>query len=212
MTTSPSKPTPWRSVLPVHPAAEWFPPMPADEQKALGADIRTNGQRVAIAVWKAQRHSQPVLLDGRNRLDAMELVGMEIRVDQVGTDLNPSVKLFKRMPDGPWWPIEVTELSGGDPVAYVFSTNLQRRHLSAKDKRKVIAEVLRAMPEKSDRQIAEMFKVDHKTVASVRAEQEACGEIPRVEARTDSKGRRQPARKPPPEPTEERIHLDTSRR
>ena len=130
MTTS--KPKSWRDALAIHSAAEMFPMISAEELKVLGADIRKNGQRVAITVWKAQKHSRPVLLDGRNRLDAMEAVGIEIRVDHLGTDLNPSVKLFKHMPpDGMWWPIEITELSGGDPDAYVISTNLHRRHLDA---------------------------------------------------------------------------------
>src|SRR5262249_40068638 len=43
---------------------------------------------------------------------------------------------------------------------------------------------------------AKQAKVDHKTVAAVRREGEARGEIPHVETRTDSKGRKQPTRKP----------------
>ena len=39
------------------------------------------------------------------------------------------------------------------------------------------------------------MKVDHKTVGSVRAEQEARGEIPHVEKRKDAKGRKQPAKR-----------------
>jgi hypothetical protein len=175
-----------------------FPIISPDEQKVLGADIRKNGQRVAITVWKAQKHSRPVLLDGRNRLDAMEAVGIEIRVDQVGTDLNPSVKLFKHMPpDGMWWPIEITELSGGDTDAYVISTNLHRRHLNAEQKRDVIAKMLKATPEKSDRQIAEQIKSNRTTVGQIRKRLETSGDVSIVDTRTDTKGRRQPARKPP---------------
>jgi hypothetical protein len=55
--------------------------------------------------------------------------------------------------------------------------------------------LIKAQPEKSDRQIADTVKVDHKTVGAVRAEQEARGEIPHVETRTDSMGRQQPAKR-----------------
>jgi hypothetical protein len=54
---------------------------------------------------------------------------------------------------------------------------------------------LAADPGKSDRAIARVAKVDHKTVAAVRAEAEGRGEIPHVETCTDTKGRKQPAKK-----------------
>ncbi len=56
---------------------------------------------------------------------------------------------------------------------------------------------MKASPEKSNRQIAEAVRVDHKTVASVRAKKEARGEIPHVETHTDTKGRKQQAHKTP---------------
>jgi len=60
----------------------------------------------------------------------------------------------------------------------------------------VIAKILKAKPEQSNRQIAKQVKVDHKTVGAIRAEGEGRGEIPHVEARTDTKGRKQPSAKP----------------
>jgi hypothetical protein len=51
------------------------------------------------------------------------------------------------------------------------------------------------MPGKPDRQIAEGLGVDHKTVGAVREGLEERGEIPHVETRRDTKGRKQPARK-----------------
>jgi ParB-like chromosome segregation protein Spo0J len=96
------------------------------------------------------------------------------------------------------------EFKGDDAAAfaYVFSKNIHRRHLKTKDKRDAIAALLKIAPEKSDRQIAEMVKVDHKTVAPVRAEQEGRGEIPHVKTRTDTKGRKQVVGriKPPAKP------------
>src|SRR5262249_11952161 len=63
------------------------------------------------------------------------------------------------------------------------------------EKRGIIAGSLKENPEKSDREIGRTVKVDHKTRGADRAEQEARGEIPHVEARTDTKGRKQPAKK-----------------
>jgi len=89
-----------------------------------------------------------------------------------------------------------------DPYAFVISANIHRRHLTGEQKHELIAKLIETDPTKSNRQIAKTVKVDHKTVASVRAEKEGRGEIPHVETRIDSKGRKQPARKtttkPPP--------------
>jgi hypothetical protein len=82
-----------------------------------------------------------------------------------------------------------------DPVRYVISLNLHRRHLTAEQRRAVIAAVLKESPDKSNRQVAGQVKVDHKTVADVRQQLEGRGEIPHVEKAKDSKGRKQPVRK-----------------
>jgi hypothetical protein len=100
-----------------------------------------------------------------------------------------------------WANIQCRDVGRVDPVTFVISKNTHRRHLTPEDKRDLIAKLVTAAPEKSNRQIAEMAKVDHKTVASVRAKKEARGEIPHVEARTDKKGRKQQAHKPRPRPT-----------
>jgi len=86
--------------------------------------------------------------------------------------------------------------TGDDPVAYVISANIRRRHLTPKKKRDLIAKLLKAQPDQSDRQIANQVKVDHKTVGKIRREEEGRGEIPHVSVRTDIKGRKQPAKKP----------------
>jgi hypothetical protein len=71
--------------------------------------------------------------------------------------------------------------------------NIRRRHLTAEQKRALIAKVIAMKPEASHRQIAKQVKADHKTVA--RAEAEDLGKLPHVETRTDTKGRKQPAKK-----------------
>ena len=182
----------WRDVLPIHPAAELFPLMSPEELAALGKDIRKHGLTSSIAVWSDGK-SPEQLLDGRSRLDAIEI---EIGPAIVGP---PSVMAGKDF-------LAVNKVivldRSVDPYAFVISANIHRRHLTVEQKHELIAKLIETDPTKSNRQIAKTVKVDHKTVASVRAEKEGRGEIPHVETRTDSKGRKQPARKtttkPPP--------------
>jgi hypothetical protein len=82
-----------------------------------------------------------------------------------------------------------------DPVAYVISANIHRRHLTAEQKRDLIAKLLKAAPEKSDRQIAKTVKASPTFVGKVRAEKEATGDVSTVDTRTDTRGRKQPAKK-----------------
>lgn len=93
-------------------------------------------------------------------------------------------------------PVRVFEGTEDDARALVISLNLRRRHLNTEQKRNLIAKLLNASPEKSNNAIATAAKVDDKTVAKVRADMEARSEIPNVAARTDTKGRAQPAKKP----------------
>src|SRR5262249_28691019 len=151
----------WRDVLPIHPAAELFPRLPPDELKALGADIKTNGQRQPIAIIeKARRRPDGTLhvkdpplqevLDGISRLDAMEAAGIAV----TGKD----GQLHKQVSR------TVVDTDEVDPVAYVISANIHRRHLTAEQKRDLIAKLIKATPEKSDRQIAETVKASPTTV------------------------------------------------
>jgi transposase len=182
-----AKPAPsWRDTLPIHSAAKLFPEMSPDEQKVVGADIRKHGLTSPIALWQADPKGQAQLLDGRNRLDRIELVtGCPVEIGP------PSLAAGKFLAINKVIVLDART----DPYAYVISANLARRHLSADDKRKVIANLILAQPDKSDRQIADMIRVSHHTVASVRAEMEGRGQIAHAETRTDSTGRQQPARK-----------------
>jgi hypothetical protein len=176
----------WRDVLPVHPAAELFPPMSESELRVLGEDIEDKGLSTSpIVLWQADKNATAVLLDGRNRLDAIEMV--------IG---HPKVSHWTVTVDG-WLGIaSVITLAGHvDPYSYVISANIHRRHLNAEQKRDLIAKLLKAQPEKSDRQIGKQIGAHHTTVGTVRKGEEGRGEISHVETHTDTKGRAQPAKK-----------------
>lgn len=81
----------------VHPVADLFPMLPEDELDDLAEDIKANGLQHPIVVKDGE------LIDGRNRLAACELAGVD-----------PSFE----------------ELDGQDPVAYILSANLARRHMN----------------------------------------------------------------------------------
>jgi hypothetical protein len=71
MNNSP-QPKSWRDVLPIHPAAELFPLMSQEELRELGENIKIHGLKSHLKVYKSK------LLDGRNRIEAMEFVGVSI--------------------------------------------------------------------------------------------------------------------------------------
>jgi hypothetical protein len=208
----------WREHLKVHPAADLFPLMSETELKELAEDIRKNGLQQPVIIRHLDGGSQ--LLDGRNRLDALALLG-HLRPSDVA-DGFPSFKVVKKrdiltasrttmlfLDD------EIRASNGysrsrftlTDEYArnYIIAANIQRRHLTTEQKRELIAKILKADPHKSDRQIGKLAKVDGKTVAKVR---EACADIPHVETRTDTKGRQQPSEKKKPIHWQKRVHPD----
>lgn len=82
----------------IHPIADVFPMMTEDELRELADDIAANGLLYPIVL-----DDQGQVIDGRNRLRACELAGVEPQ--------------FMR-------------LNGVDPLTYVLSVNIKRRHLS----------------------------------------------------------------------------------
>jgi hypothetical protein len=178
-----TSPKSWRDLLPVHEAADLFPLMSEAELRELGEDIKANGLQFPIIVYDDQ------LIDGRNRLDAMALVGIEFEIIKRRgcwvIEYYDDIQALKSPLGGS------VAAASVDPYDYVVSANIHRRQLTAEQKRAVIAKLLKAKPEASDRTIAKQTKVDHKTVGKARAELEGRGEIPHVEKRTDTKGRKQ---------------------
>jgi hypothetical protein len=165
----------WRDVLPVHPAANLFPLMSNEELKDISDDIKKNGLQEQVVLTK-----QGELLEGRNRLDAMELAGIAL-FEEPGT-LMPKL----------WRPF-----LGDDPVAFVISANLHRRHLTVEQKHELIEKLLKVAPEKSDRQIADEATSNRTTVGQIRKKLETSGDVSIVDTRIDRKGRKQQAHKTP---------------
>jgi hypothetical protein len=171
----------WRDIIRVHPATDLFPLMSETDPtalKELGEDIKKNGLRVPVVLLDGE--DGQYLLDGRNRLDAAEAAGFKIALDQ-----NGGIEWLRGRH------IHVT----GDPYAYVISANIHRRHLTAGQKRELIGKLLAAKPEQSDRQVAEAVKASPTTVGKVRAEMESKGDVSKLDTRTDTKGRKQAAKK-----------------
>jgi ParB-like chromosome segregation protein Spo0J len=117
---------------------------------------------------------QNKILDGRNRYRACRALGIEPRL---------------------------TPFTGDDGAAraFVISKNLHRRHLDPETKIKILAQLVAAQREKSDRKLAKEAGVDHKTIAKARKKGEATGEVSPVEKRVgaDGKARKQPAKAAP---------------
>jgi hypothetical protein len=195
-----SNPFDWRAHLAVHPAAELFPLMPEAELKELAEDIRTNGLFDDVTTWKSGEEEDQFLLDGRNRLDALALLGLLYEADgylclktwtgEKWADLSGDVIHFRHS-------------VGGDPYILALSLNVHRRHLTAEQKNELIDKLIKADPEKSNRRIAEQAKVGHPTVARRRGQLEEKGDVERRSTSIDTKGRRQPATRPGSKPKAE---------
>jgi hypothetical protein len=181
----------WRDHLRVHPAADLFPPMSESELRELGEDIEKN-DLLEQPVFYRDPELGICVLDGRNRLDACELIGRET-VDASGEPKVGSIR----------------DASGSfDPFAFVISKNIRRRHLNVEQRQELLITLIARQPERSDRQIAKMAGVDHKTIAAARTKGEDVGSVPHVETRTDSRGRKQPATKTKttkPKPVDHRV-------
>jgi hypothetical protein len=185
--------THWRDHLKIHRAAELFPRMTDDELAELGNDIKKNGLASPIILWSPGFQGDGMgkrpryVLDGINRLDAMQRMGIQIITSKGGLDELLFETRYEKKIDSGIKPAT-------DPYAYVVSANINRRHLTAEQKRELAAKLLDINPNKSDRQIGDMIKADHKTIGRVRREKERRGDIPHVKARTDTKGRSQPSK------------------
>ena len=216
----------WRKHLKVHPAADLLPLMSGAELKELAEDIRKSGLQCPVLIWRKRTGDQweDFLIDGRNRLDALARLGWlgpkRARGHRERQDDYKRIDpLTVHYPDEAYQGLIPPGLNGDGAIEFhhglnddddvyrcVVALNVHRRHLTAAQKRDLIATLLKRQPETSDRQIGATVKADHKTVAAVRSDMMQRGEIPHVKARTDSKGRKQPSSKPVPAPTSESVN------
>lgn len=131
--------TRWRDILPVHPAADALPMLPPAELAELSADIMENGLRVPVVI--VYDTGDPVLVDGRNRVDALELGGL--------TFSEPKGRTRAPLAWSGDWPayaddaddrtpirtgiVPFEEQDPDDVTAFVISANLRRRHLPPRE-------------------------------------------------------------------------------
>jgi hypothetical protein len=166
----------WRDWLAVHEAAEMFPLMSPDELKELADDINAN-KLLTPCLFIRDQDGRPILVDGRNRLNALELLGVELQKSDLTDHL-----MFEYLS------VEV------DVWARVISANIRRRHPTAEKKHEVIEKLMKATPEKSNRQIAETVKASPTTVGAVRSELEATGQIGQLAKTVGKEGKERPTK------------------
>ena len=123
--TSPPTARSWRSMYRVHPCADVFPLMSDAELDALADDIKVNGLREPASLWMNRDDGQAYLLDGRNRLDALERTGYDI--GSPGT-----IRVFEPLREIP------------DPAAFVISKNIRRRQLTKEQQAELIVKAIEA--------------------------------------------------------------------
>ena len=177
----------WRDLFRVHEECDWYPMMKEAELEAMAEDIEEHGlrHRVVYRLVQSELGEVAEILDGRNRLEALEIVRLPLLKDN---KLNPAY--FEK----------ASQKALADIPAYIESVNLHRRHMDREQRREAILRRLKQDPKRSDRAIGQLVGADHKTVATVRAEAEGRGEIPHVSLRPDSLGRMQPTSRARPKP------------
>jgi ParB-like chromosome segregation protein Spo0J len=144
-----------------------LPDPTAEEYAALKESIRVFGVKEAVVV-----DENGEVLEGRQRL---KICG-ELKI----TD----------------FPVRIEAgLTEEQKRHLVLSLNVNRRALTTAQKREIVKRELQRTPDISNRWLAEICGVDHKTVAEVRRELEAGGELPHLTALRGKDGKTQRATK-----------------
>src|SRR5215472_12322307 len=159
------------STKPTYRAVLRLPPLPDDQGEGLRNNIAING--VLVPILTDGGSPVRLVIDGNYRKQFADELGYQCP-EVVRPDLDPE---------------EMRTLAR--------ALNLARRTLTSEQKRAIIADQLAESPGRTNRMIAKLLGVDHKTVASVRAEAERLGEIPQHPTRTGRDGRTFKATKSP---------------
>jgi hypothetical protein len=150
-----------------------MPPLTAAQRGALKGSIREYGVLVPV-----EEDEYGDIIDGHERVAIWhELRAEGVKVSDYPRTLRPG-------------------LTDAEKRALARTLNLQRRHLTRAQRRRVIADQLREDAAQSDNRIAEVLGVSHNTVRSVRDELEATGQIDKLERTVGADGRSRPARRP----------------
>jgi ParB-like chromosome segregation protein Spo0J len=172
-----------------HPPFQELPPLSRHDYDRLKASVAEHGFLEPIEVDEDGN-----TLDGHHRLR----IAAELGIDP------PAQRVIPGM----------TEEQKRD---YALTVNLARRQMSVGEKRELwrrrdeeIAERLRANPAASNRQIAEVVGVDHKTVAKARAEAEQTGDVPSFRAK-GGRGKREGEQVAEDEPENDRRDVANHR-
>lgn len=153
------------NVLRLHPEADAVPSMTPDEYDAFAVDVDTRGITTPLTITP-----HGVILDGRHRYSVAITLGIE--------DV----------------PVHVVNVPPDRQVDYMVRQAVLRRHLTIAQRRDLAGAMLRENPGQSDRQVATVVGLSHPTVADVRSELVAAGDVEEVSTRLDSLGRLQPVR------------------
>ncbi|SHE67176.1 N6-adenosine-specific RNA methylase IME4 [Kaistia soli DSM 19436] len=173
-----------------HPLANLFPLIEGEAFAELVADIAARGLEDPIVLHEGK------ILDGRNRFRACQAAGVAPRFTIFGLAAEPSSFMIRAALAGlpltdhemRLTPIDLGELPadftvagvpGADALGYVISKNMHRRHLDASQRALVAARLATMRPGRpsekaeisaiSQREAAEVMKVDRASVQSARA-------------------------------------------
>lgn len=145
-----------------------LPPLSPEGYADLRADIARHGVKVPV-----EYDEENNILDGHHRVAICRELGI--------TD----------------WPRFVRKnLSEDQKREHALSLNVNRRQLSQSEKKKAVQAWLKASPARSNRAIASVVGVDHKTVSAERKRLSDGGEIPHHDQVIGKDGIRQPVAKP----------------
>jgi ParB/RepB/Spo0J family partition protein len=116
--------------IPPHPAADAFPMMEEEELEELAADIKAHG--LLMPLFVGHLDGKTVLVDGRNRREACRRAGVV--------------------------PNHTVLSDWEDPINYILSANIARRHLNKGQRAMAVAKIW-SVSDQTSRQISDQTKV-----------------------------------------------------